>query len=230
MYQVDRLTDGRNFATRQVRASQGGKCIYMAVVGYQKADEVLQGKSLSYGLPMPDMGNVSPADAALLRENHPKMIRYLAGNQELAESLDPDPFEWLIVQWEGEKEWKPIDFRFRGFVRAPALSRDDKFTHSAALAFLTDEWFLLVPQLATPGFVDVQKGTFPFNVTMNHSVHFHNSAHKISDWMVCERTTSWADKGRVVVENRFWDAETGRLVVSCSQEGVVLSITMGSKL
>jgi acyl-CoA thioesterase II len=57
--------------------------------------------------------------------------------------------------------------------------------------------------------------------SVNHSVLFHEPAARADEWMVSERSASWAADGRVLVEQRFWSRDTGRLVLTCWQEGLV---------
>lgn len=222
LYQVERVADGRAFATRQVRAVQGGACIYMATIAYAAGDAVRGGR-LDYGPPMPDMGGASPAPADRgLPAMKRAMLLQMGATEEFADHGLEDPFFWRPVPWRGvEPGEHPTDFSFRSFVRSPAMASGEAAVHAAALAFLTDEWLLTTPRLAFPGVVDAEKGEAMSTSSMNHSVHFHAPLARADEWMVCERKTSWAGNGRVMMEQKFWNAATGRIVLSSNQEGLI---------
>jgi len=112
-------------------------------------------------------------------------------------------------------------FRWRSFVRSPALSTASREVHLGALAFLTDEWLLETPALADLAAVGHGSRSVAMRATINHSVLFHAADARADEWMVSERVTMWAEDGRVLVEQRLWNAATGRLVLSSWQEGLV---------
>ncbi|KAK7943543.1 Acyl-CoA thioesterase [Apiospora aurea] len=64
LYHVDRIADGRSYATRVVRATQGNQsaCVYIATVAFQNSDPAGAGNVLDYGPPMPDLDGLKPTD------------------------------------------------------------------------------------------------------------------------------------------------------------------------
>ncbi|KAI1075567.1 thioesterase-like superfamily-domain-containing protein [Whalleya microplaca] len=217
VYSVERLADSRAFATRQVRATQGDTCLYVATIGYQRTAAELKGRVLHYGPAMPDMRDADPDDPAL-RDNEWLFRLGLGNTPQEIKNGPPDPFDWRPISWK--KAESPPLFRWQSFVRSPLLTAGSHGVHAAALAFLTDEWLLGLPILADPGMVGKGPGDIVVGSTMNQSARFHAPAARADEWMVCERETSWAGDGRVLVEQRLWDWKTGKLVVSCSQEGL----------
>ncbi|KAI0006455.1 thioesterase-like superfamily-domain-containing protein [Xylariaceae sp. FL0662B] len=239
VYSVERTADGRASATRRVRATQqGGRrasppplLLYVATVGYRRPDSSTRGRTvLRYGPAMPDLGRATPDDPGL--RGSARRMRLRMGDTERAiDGGPPDPFEWRALPWEGPARSTPEQFRLRCFVRALSpLETGRRAVHAAALAFLADEWFLGVPSLANPELVAGRKpGEAVALSTMNQSAWFHSSAARADEWLVCERETSWAADGRVLVGQRFWSLETGELVLSCFQEGL-FRILKGAKM
>lgn len=58
-------------------------------------------------------------------------------------------------------------------------------------------------------------------VSLDHCIYFHNPSDFCADeWMLCEMTSPWAGDGRGFVCQKIWSA-TGKLIATCTQEGVV---------
>lgn len=112
----------------------------------------------------------------------------------------------------------PTSFRFRGFVRSTPLSTEDTLTHLAALAYASDDLFFGTALAANP----IAVGQGWRNLTsLTHNVSFHDPHAKMDEWIVVERETSWGAMGRVVVHQKMWNRQTGKLILSGSQEALV---------
>uniref|UniRef100_L7IVJ9 Acyl-CoA thioesterase II n=1 Tax=Pyricularia oryzae (strain P131) TaxID=1143193 RepID=L7IVJ9_PYRO1 len=178
-YHVDRLADGRSFATRLVRTVQDGAVIFVATVGLQRQDPAggtLPFRNLEHAVPPPHMDGKGPDDVA---EASTDRLLFMVGfKTSTSEGFIEDPFEWrhLLDRPEGEQQQQQ---------QQPAAP------HSFRLR------------------------------SMHHNVLFHDAGARADGWLISERRTSWAGEGRVLVEQRFWSLETGRLVLSCWQEGLV---------
>lgn len=62
IYRVDRITDGRTYATRVVCASQGAEedtCVFMAIISFQSSN-TSTGSALDYGTLMPELDGFRP--------------------------------------------------------------------------------------------------------------------------------------------------------------------------
>jgi acyl-CoA thioesterase-2 len=57
--------------------------------------------------------------------------------------------------------------------------------------------------------------------TLTHNISFHDPQVKIDEWLVLERETSWGDEDRVLVHQRLWNLDSGRLILSGTQEALI---------
>ncbi|KAL8322472.1 hypothetical protein RB593_004473 [Gaeumannomyces tritici] len=203
-------------------------------------------KDLEDTIAPPPMDGLAPLD---IPSTSSSALLALIGLQNPAVDSALHPFEWRHIlpppaAQRQTKRGKPSDFRLRSYVRSAAPLSADAATpahHLAALAFLTDELLITTVNLAHPEEEEeeeeeeqprqVEEGQkkrrrrrrsrFSVQTSLNHSVLFHDPAARADEWMVSERSTSWAADGRVLVEQRFWGKDSGRLVLSCWQEGLV---------
>ncbi|KAL8414419.1 hypothetical protein RB594_005598 [Gaeumannomyces avenae] len=192
-------------------------------------------KDLEDTIAPPSMDGLAPLD--IPSTSNSALLALIGLHNPAVDSALHDPFEWRHIlpppaaQRQTERG-KPSDFRLRSYVRSAAPLSADAATpahHLAALAFLTDEWLIATVNLAHPEEEEEEEGRkrrrrrsrFSVQTSLNHSVLFHDPAARADEWMVSERSTSWAADGRVLVEQRFWGRDSGRLVLSCWQEGLV---------
>ncbi|KAI1358396.1 Thioesterase/thiol ester dehydrase-isomerase [Xylaria arbuscula] len=208
-YHVERVADGRNSATRLVRAMQGDNTqpAYIAIVSFQASTAPL-GNVLRYGIPMPDLDGLHPDNIG--KERNP--IWNLMGPDE-------DPFDWRPFGFELTNN--PWECRTRGFSRSPKLSTDSARVHLAALAFMSDQVLLGVALFSNPMAVGSGMRNVTMCATLNHTISFHDPSVKMDDWVVAERETSWGEEGRVLIHQRVWSLRSGRLVMTCSQEAMI---------
>ncbi|KAK8040282.1 thioesterase-like superfamily-domain-containing protein [Apiospora marii] len=196
-YHVERLSDGRSFSSRLVRAIQGGNIVHFtAIVGFQKRsssddDVVAVAPKLNYHEAMPQFGHGDPDDvdadsaqACLVEGGYPR------------EMLDiwRDPFQWRILPRDrqiGQPDTSSLDpprFRMQSFVRvhpSTLTTAAPRATHHALLAFLSDLFLIYTTNLAAARPVTA----FSIETTMNHSVWFHAPDARLDDWLACERDT-----------------------------------------
>jgi acyl-CoA thioesterase II len=222
-YHVERTTSGRNFATRHVRAVQNGVCIFIATLGFQNSAVKTRnvGHVLNYDTPLPDLGGVQPEDLVDSARRQREILLEVGLNGRSLDTGTPDPFEWRPLPFK--KTDDPSQFRMYSFVRSSSpLSTDRQSVHLSAMAFFTDELFLGLPAFATPEAMGKRSSNVALQVTLSHSIMFHSSTVRADEWLVCERETSWATEGRVLVSQRLWSLSTGRLVLTCHQEGLIM--------
>lgn len=107
--------------------------------------------------------------------------------------------------WQGDGTGKPLD------AASPPLA------HVAALGFLSDFAFLN-SAMAT----HVATRSIRFSVSLDHTLHVHAPSQiDASKAMLFECDSPWAADGRALVRGRLWGVESGTLLASVVQEGVM---------
>ncbi|MCJ1228623.1 hypothetical protein MMC12_005284 [Toensbergia leucococca] len=133
----------------------------------------------------------------------------------------PDPYDWRHLPDLPSNSSSPTAVRLHSWVRTTTpLSTPSPLTHLAALALLTDSWFIETVNLVDPLSVGPRSEKVALETSLNHVVHFHEPLARADEWMFVERTSSWAGRNRGHVEQRIW-GRGGNLLVSSWQEGVV---------
>ncbi|TLS30312.1 hypothetical protein PpBr36_02793 [Pyricularia pennisetigena] len=267
-YHVERVADGRTFATRLVRTMQDGAVIFTATVGLQRQDPTgssaaspspLPFRNLEHALPPPDMDGKGPDD--IPETSKDDLLSMVGFKTSASAPFIDDPFEWRhLLDQPGEETGQttlllppssssssppsppppaPHSFRLRSYVRSSPLSpAAGPAEHLASLAFLTDEWLMALVNLAHPEMLSrrprelltidpaeqvttIRPPSIAVQASIHHNILFHDASVRADGWLISERLTSWAAEGRVLVEQRLWSLETGRLVLSSWQEGLV---------
>ncbi|KAI9903662.1 hypothetical protein N3K66_000191 [Trichothecium roseum] len=246
LYYVERVRDGKSFATRTVQARQKGKCIFTTTISFSRATP--QRKEVRHAAPLPE-GVAPPADdwddePGALREGPLQSHRI-----EVTGINDPGtkPHERKCRQW----------MRCRGKIsgEAPGESVGNAKAHLNALAYMSDSYFIgtvsrihglwrypflpsQVPDLPAAQARMVSQlcefegmGAEPAGwegrpqvgmmVSLDHSIYFHEPRRvRADEWMFTEMESPWSGEGRGVVMQRIFAAD-GTLLASCVQEGVI---------
>ncbi|KAJ4153459.1 hypothetical protein LMH87_009944 [Akanthomyces muscarius] len=131
---VERLRDGKNIATRSVRCTQFGKCAFSAILNF--------GRTAGRGprtLQHQPESPVSPATVASIRN----------GELSSTSQVDADyPFESIRVRGKHEDGHKRhelqriVQMTKAKFSSSPVQYTGDVAQHQAALAYMTDNYFL----------------------------------------------------------------------------------------
>ncbi len=207
VYDVDRVRDGRSFATRRVLARQKGRPIYALTASFQAHEDGLDHQDRMPETPTPE----DSVDLAVLRAQRG------ASAQEYT------------------REWAALDVRLAADSRSggrivdaehPSLARywmrvagslsDDPLVHLAALTYASDITLLgtaLVPHGKFLSDPDVMAAS------LDHAVWFHRPF-RADRWLLYDQTSPSASGGRGLVLGRVF-TEDGVLVASVAQEGLV---------
>ncbi|KAK7992616.1 acyl-CoA thioesterase II [Apiospora saccharicola] len=233
LYHVDPVADSRSYATRVVRATQCNQdaCVYMATIAYQRSDATASGNVVAYSPPMPDLDGLAPSDVPA--DANRKLVEDGLSADSLLRALstDDEPFDYRLFNVIAADD--PTEYRVRSFVRAaqPLSSNANAATHAAAMAYMSDEGMLAIAILGSLDQLGDRFCNLAMAASLHHRVSFHDPAVARADaWMVLERETSWGGDGRVMMHQRTWDLETGRLIMTCEQEALIRLKGSDSKL
>jgi acyl-CoA thioesterase II len=218
VYQVERTADGRGYSTRLVHAMQGETCTYIATLSFQSTARSA-GNVLLYGIPMPDLGDLTPdqVDPQAMQAMQTAMLD--PSVRMMRRTAEETPFDLRPFALEMGED--PSQCRIRGFIRTPSLSTSSHLAHLPALAYLSDESLFGTALAANPAAVGRGFRNVSLGASLTHNVSFHDPQARTDMWMVIERETSWGAEGRVLVHQKLWDIESGRMVMSVTQEALI---------
>jgi acyl-CoA thioesterase-2 len=205
IYDVERIRDGRSFATRRVVARQHGRAIYFQTLSFQRPEE-----GFDHQDPMPTVG--SPDDGLDLFE-----LMTQRGNAD-AEALG--------------KEWSALDVRFLGnsrfglepdpahpskaqmWIRIDGELDDDPLHHRACFAYASDVSLLgasLAAHEANPNHVQM--------ASIDHTIWFHRPM-RADEWWLYDQVSPSAMGARGMAIGRVF-TQDGTLAATVAQEGLI---------
>ena len=207
IYDVERIRDGRSFATRRVVARQHGRPIYYLTANFQRHEDGFEHQDA-----MPDV--IPPEEGidlgALFRSRG-------GGNTE----------EW-------EREWAALDVRYVGnsqqglpedptrpararlWIRVNGELSDDPLQHLAAFTYASDMTLLgstLVPHgvhISSPGMQVA---------SLDHTIWFHRPF-RADEWWLYDQESPSASGGRGLALARVF-TQDGVLAATVAQEGLI---------
>ena len=208
LYEVERIRDGRSFATRRVVAIQQGEAIFSMDVSFQVAES-----GFEHAHPMP---NVPPPEeleddlvAASRFEERPAGFSPMTGRAR--------PFEMRSVfslgseAWQLDRFWNPVWIRF-----AAGVPDDDPSLGHCLLAYASDMG--MVSTAALPHNSRQPRAELQM-ASLDHALWIHRPL-DLDDWLLFHKRTSAAQGARGLVHAEFF-SRGGTLVASVSQEGLL---------
>lgn len=210
-YEVERIRDGRSFATRRVVARQRGEAIFALSASFQVAEE-----GLEHALPMPAAPDPEtlPDPLTLAALAGEAMLRHAKGFTDRIR-----PIEFRPISPENRLPLPPgrvREPRQAEWIRIDGPLPDDPAIHRAALAYLSD-LSLIQTVLSTHG---QWLGGGRFQVaSLDHALWFHRPV-KANEWLLYVQDSPSAQGARGLTRGLLFD-RAGALVASVAQEGLV---------
>ena len=207
LYEVDRIRDGRSFATRRVVAVQHGRAIFTLASSWQKLEA-----GVEHALPMPD---VPPPEAlrgerevfAELAQQDPSVLRY-AFRFEAIESKQ--------VERLAGTEGNPHPPYKHTWLRTRDPLPDDPEVHIAVLAYMSDLDFMSTSMLPHGRARMRDEGQ---GASLDDSLWFHRPF-RADDWLLFAKESPNASGARGFVRGQFFD-RAGQLVATAAQECLI---------
>jgi acyl-CoA thioesterase-2 len=206
IYHVDRIRDGKSFATRRVVGIQHGKAIFNMSASYQITEEGVDHQDKMPIVPSPDT----------LKDDHDIYKEFSAYLPEKVKAWlnIPRPIEFRsvdhpILSMKQKSNSRHIWFRAKGEVP------ENRHWHNTILAYASDYNLLntaLKPHAMT--FLDISLAA-----SLDHAMWFHRDF-KINEWLLYSLDSPSASNGRGFTRGSIFDSE-GRLVASVVQEGLI---------
>jgi acyl-CoA thioesterase-2 len=208
IYEVDRIRDGKSFATRRVVAIQHGEAIFSMSASFQ-----VEESGFDHQLPMPSV----PPPEELPSESDLKAL--------FVEKA-PEP---VRRYWERERplELRPVDLRHylsreplepvqQVWIRATGRLPDDPDIHRSVLAYASD-MTLLDTSLFAHG-----RNIFDRDLqvaSLDHALWFHRPF-RIDEWLLYNEDSPSASGARGFSRGSLFSRD-GKLIASVAQEGLI---------
>jgi acyl-CoA thioesterase 8 len=240
LFHVEKVRDGRSFATRTVQARQKGRCIFTTTISFVRpSSSGPADRQVSHASPMPvgEGGHplVPPPDD-------------FADEPEL---LNQGPFQGHRIEVVNKDHPDTHGKKTRQWVRARGKIVGGQQAHLQALAYVSDSYFI-----GTIGRIhrlwrfpfraeeisklpeDMQKRVRTLNdwegmgdpdemvgrpeigmmVSLDHTIYFHEPWKvRADEWMLNEMESPWSGDGRGVVIQKIFSKD-GTLLATCMQE------------
>lgn len=223
LYRVERIRDGRSFATRRIVAHQAGRAIYSMDTSFQ-----LREPGLHHQAPMPEASD--PDALPHRREAHAEMRR-LHPEQAARWDWAPRPFDfrWAPEPWlefaDGPRE-PELGCWFR-LARPLAPSELAAFgdlpgsaIHTALLVYASDHTILdtaLRPHAGRIDWDDMQIAS------LDHAMWFHAEA-PVDDWILYQQDAPSSAATRGIGRGSLHSRD-GRLIASAIQESLMRQLS-----
>jgi acyl-CoA thioesterase II len=208
IYEVERIRDGKSFATRRVKAIQHGHAIFALSASFQVSEGGLTHQASLPAVPMPED---LPDEAELVRRFIPEITPTRAAFWKRDR-----PIELRPCDPEGYFQRKPQTPVQHVWFRANGRLTDDPAMHECVLAYASDATLLDSAMLAHGKSVadpDIQPAS------LDHALWFHE-AFRADDWLLYTQDSPWSGHARGLGRGLIYD-RTGRLVASAMQEGLI---------
>lgn len=207
-YHIERVRDGRRYASRRVVAVQNDKSIFDLLCSFHDPEPGFAHQAS----PIPDVPG--PENLADLRE-------YVIANRDRLPDYmmqvhgKPWPIEIRLIDPETIFFAQPEHIVRRFWFRMPtAVAVESVADHQALLAVMSDYW--LAGAAGAPHRHEKNKAA-PFTVSsLNHSLWFHAPV-RADQWLLYSTNSPWAADGRGLALGTVHDRD-GRLVASAAQE------------
>ena len=209
VYDVERIRDGRSFATRRVVARQHGQSIFYLTASFHRSEIGFEHQDAMPAVPPPEE---CPSLGDVFRE-----VTGRAGD-----------YSW-------EREWAALDVRYAGdsrpggvlessamparaqiWLKASAPVPDNPVTNLCVLAYASDLTLLGV-SLVPHGVIITSPQIQP--ASLDHSMWFHRPF-RADQWLLFDQHSPSAAGARGLAMGRVFTGE-GSLVASVAQEGLI---------
>jgi len=224
LYEVDRIRDGKSFATRRVVAIQRGEAIFHLSASFQKPEP-----GLEHQLPMPDA-----PDPETLPDGDTRF-------QSLLKRIPPDKMTKEMKGWLERP--RPIDVRHVNpaknpfepgkrppqqmvWVRANGRLPDANLLHQCVVAYASDMTLLdtaTLPHGIPWAFMNPEYQM----ASLDHAMWFHRPF-RADEWLLYAEESPSSSGGRGFTTGHMFTRD-GRLVVSVAQEGLIRPLGDGKR-
>ena len=215
LYEVERIRDGRSFATRRVVAVQNGEAIFSLDVSFQIAEPGMEHSVAIPNVPLPQELADDYEMALAMDADHPGAARLSPMAKQ------PRPFHRRSVFCVGSPEWMQPRSHNPTWIRFPQTVQEQSVVR-CLLAYVSDMSLVataILPHQQDTGFDTLQ------TASLDHALWIHRDV-DFSDWLLFDKHTTVAQNARALVHANFF-SRSGQLIASVTQEGLLRPIGQG---
>lgn len=213
-YEVDRIRDGRSFATRRVVSKQRDRAIFAMSCSFH-ADE----EGFAHQATMPNV----PAPEAVPAVRHmPRAVMDRLPHPVRAYFERERPIELRPIEYDRYINGSSAQLGLQIWIRATERLPDDPAIHQCVLAYASDMTLLdasLVPH--NTSVFDPGIGS----ASLDHSMWFHRPF-RADEWLLYSQDSPNAGGGRGFSRGLIFQQD-GTLIASVAQEGLIRPLTPG---
>lgn len=208
-YSVEILRDGRSFASRAVRVTQGDELITMVLVSLSQDRE-----GPFHQRPMPDVGGPDAyadhsAGRDAVKASHPVLGKLLWPREH--------PLEIRPVDFPTEPTDRPAHMSYWFRAKPELTDSADPAARAALVTYMTDRFVMTSPSMPILSRLDSHD---VLRASLDHSVWIHRD-HAPGGWLFYDITNTTTQGSRAFVRGEVFD-EQGAHIASVSQEGLML--------
>ncbi len=205
IYNVDRIRDGKSFATRRVVAIQHGQAIFSLSASFQVEEAGLEHQAEMPKVPFPED---LPDEDDLPAEGAAQLVKSYFRRER--------PIELKPVEIERYLRSAPRPPSFNMWFRAVDRLPDDPVLHQCALAYASD-MTLLDASLIAHGRT-LFEAAFQA-ASLDHALWFHRPF-RMDDWLLYAQDSPFSGGARGFSRGSIFTRD-GTLVASVAQEGLI---------
>jgi acyl-CoA thioesterase-2 len=208
IYTVDRIRDGRSFATRHVLGQQRGKAIFNMSVSFHEPEKSYEHQDDMPAAPAPETVPTWGERWEAVRDKLPEEMRKIAPGDR--------PIDVRHVQPPTYLGGEPGNGPSQVWIRADGALPDDPFVHQCLLAYATD--ISLLDNILRPHGRLGKLG--PMMVaSIDHAVWFHRPF-RVDEWLLYHQDSPSAFGARGFARGALYRKD-GTLIASVAQEGLM---------
>ncbi|HEV2558723.1 MAG TPA: acyl-CoA thioesterase II [Microvirga sp.] len=211
VYDVERLRDGRSFATRRVKAIQHGNAIFAMSVSFHGEEPGFDHRAEMPDVPMPeDLPAEHEVKAGVMRLMPDPVRAYYERER---------PIELRPVEYTRYTTREPMEPRFNLWIRATGRLPDDPAIHQCVLAYASDMTLLdssLIAHGRTVFEREIQAAS------LDHALWFHRPF-RADEWLLYTQDSPSASGARGFSRGLIFTRD-GTLVASVAQEGLIRNV------
>lgn len=207
-YRVERIRDGKSFATRRVDATQDGRTVFTLTASFQREESGPEHQHLMPQTPGPEGLRSQAQIVRSYADSNPDVARVQLAFERAIEIRPVDPID--ILNPEARAPFYSVWYRALGTLP------DRPSAHRTLLAYMSDLDLLSAAMRPhaltwlTPG---VQ------STSLDHAIWFHRPF-RLDEWLLLVMDSPSVSGARGLAHGRFF-TQDGRLVASVVQEGLI---------